>query len=97
MCFICYCLQSNSPINYDFMALYSEKVGNLPQVTQPADGKAKILTEPAHSLPGGTRFQARIVQRVPRWEGVSGRKIWALVIGQANHSHLRDFVSSSIT
>lgn len=38
----------HNPINYGFMALYSEKGGNLPQVTQPADGKARILTEPAH-------------------------------------------------
>lgn len=75
-------LAIHEPINYDFMALYSEKVDNLPQVTQPADGKARILTESAHSLPGSTPSARRIVQRVPQWEGVRGSKTGALVIGQ---------------
>lgn len=75
-------LAIHEPINYDFMAFYSEKVDNLPQVTQPADGKARILTESAHSLSGSTPSARHIVQRVPRCEGVRGSKIGALLIGQ---------------
>jgi hypothetical protein len=49
-------LAIHNPINYDFMALYSKKVDNLPQVTQPADNTAKISTESAHSLPASAPF-----------------------------------------
>lgn len=68
-------LAIHEPINYDFTAFYSEKVDNLPQVTQPADGKARILTESAHSLSGSTPSAHHIVQRVPRCEGYVEAKL----------------------
>lgn len=89
-------LAIHEPINYDFMALYSEKVDNLPQVTQPADDKARILTESAHSLPSSTPFCAphrakgATVGRGP-WKQNWSSRDWS-----GYHSHLRGLVSSSI-
>lgn len=61
-------LAIHDPINYNFMALYSEKVDNLPQVTQPADGTARISTEFAHSLPASTLFCALLHAKSAAWK-----------------------------
>lgn len=89
-------LAIHEPINYDFMALYSEKVDNLPQVTQPADGKARILTESAHPLPGSTPSARRIVQRGATVGRGPWKQNWSSRDWSGYCSHLRGLVSSSI-